>query len=354
MSQQVALGALAIGIGMLAGVVLFVPFVAISYRRRGRLSFGRMLLWIAALVYFWAIWTYTLLPLPDPATIRCVGVNLDVWKFVEDLQTAVHEPGTPLTHPAFLQLALNVLLFVPLGFFIRVLGGRGILTALFVGLGVSLFIETTQVTGVWGLYPCAYRVFDVDDLLTNTTGAVIGSLLALVVPRRLRGSAKLQDAELPRPVTRGRRAVAMLCDLLGAVIVQATVSIAVQTLLVVTGHRDLALDGTLASVSGVVVASATWLVVVLVGGRSVGDWAVELRYTGGPLPEPLARLLRWLGGVSGYLLLDLLAAPWSGLSALFAIVSVVLLFTTERGRGLPGVLSVRRLDDARALEDAPH
>ncbi|WP_454115939.1 VanZ family protein [Microbacterium aurum] len=54
-----------------------------------------------------------------------------------------------------LQLALNVLLFVPLGFFIRVLGGRGVVVALLAGLGVSLVIETTQLTGVWGLYPSA-------------------------------------------------------------------------------------------------------------------------------------------------------------------------------------------------------
>ena len=66
----------------------------------------------------------------------------------------------------------------------RVLLGRGILTAVFVGFAVSLFIELTQFTGVWGIYPCAYRVFDVDDLVTNTLGALAGSLLSLAVPRR--------------------------------------------------------------------------------------------------------------------------------------------------------------------------
>ncbi len=69
-----------------------------------------------------------------------------------------------------LQVALNVLLFLPLGFFLRVLGGRGILIAGLAGLVVSGIIETTQLTGVWGIFPCAYRVFDVDDLIANTSG----------------------------------------------------------------------------------------------------------------------------------------------------------------------------------------
>ena len=57
--------------GVLVGVVLFVPFVAASYRRRGGLSAWRFVAWAAFLVYFFAIWTYTLLPLPDPDAIRC-------------------------------------------------------------------------------------------------------------------------------------------------------------------------------------------------------------------------------------------------------------------------------------------
>ena len=166
MGNEVYSAAIAIGRGVLVGTALFVPFVAVSYRRRGRLTLGRSALWAAALVYFLSIWTYTLLPLPDAAFYACAGVNLDVFAFVDDLRAA-----RSVTDFAVLQLALNVLLFLPLGFFLRVLGGRGILTALLVGFGVSLVIETTQLTGVWGIYPCAYRVFDVDDLLMNTLGA---------------------------------------------------------------------------------------------------------------------------------------------------------------------------------------
>ncbi|WP_312677366.1 VanZ family protein [Microbacterium sp.] len=346
MGNEVFSAVAALALGAVVGVVLFVPFVAVSYRRRGRLTAGRFVLWAAALVYFWAIWTYTLLPLPDVGDYRCAGVNLDVWAFVGDLAGA-----RGLTDPAVLQLALNVLLFVPLGFFLRVLGGRGILTALLVGPAVSLVIETTQLTGVWGLYPCAYRVFDVDDLLTNTAGAVAGSLLALAVPRRLRGS-RVTDAAQAHPVTRGRRLLAVFCDLLAVWLVTLGAGVAVQVWLEYVVHDHAAVtDGAAASVAATVVPLALWLVVVLATGRSVGDLAVELRWRG-PLPEPLARVLRFLGGVGGYLLLGALPGGWAVLQFAFAAASVVLLFTTAAGRGLPGVLSRQRLADAR--EDPAH
>lgn len=45
------------------------------------------------------------------------------------------------------------------------------------GGGLTLLMELTQLTGIWGLYPCAYRQFNVDDLLLNFLGVVLGFLL---------------------------------------------------------------------------------------------------------------------------------------------------------------------------------
>ena len=348
MGEQVLLGVLAIGIGVIAGVALFVPFVSISYRRQGRLSLPRLLMWFAALVYFWAIWTYTLLPLPEPDTIRCVGMITDPMEMVRDVQKAIAAPGSTLTNPALLQLAFNVLLFVPLGFFVRVLFGRGIVTALLVGLGLSLFIETTQLTGVWGIYPCAYRFFDVGDLITNTTGALLGAVFGLVVPRTRRGLSKAADALQPRPVTRGRRALAMLCDGLGFFLASATISIAVQLFIgYVLRDRAAMIEGGAAELIGTGGAAALWLVVTLITGQSVGDAAVQLRYAGARLPAFVARVLRWLGGVAALSAIGLAGGVFDGLSGLLLFVACVLFFFTRRGRGLPGILSGQQLVDAR-------
>src|SRR5699024_7095328 len=41
--------------------------------------------------------------------------------------------------------------------------------------------EITQLTGIYGIYNCAYRLFDVDDLLFNTIGGIVGFLLAPIL-----------------------------------------------------------------------------------------------------------------------------------------------------------------------------
>lgn len=295
MGNEVYSAAVAIGLGALVGTALFVPFVAVSYRRRGRLTFGRSVLWAAALVYFLAIWTYTLLPLPESGAYACAGVNLDVLAFVQDLRSA-----RSLTDFAVLQLALNVLLFLPLGFFLRVLGGRGILVAFVAGLGISLIIETTQLTGVWGIYPCAYRVFDVDDLLTNTVGAVLGSLLALIVPSRLRSGAHPDAGDAPHPVTRPRRLLAMLCDWLGAGLVGAVVGIGVQVVLeyLVRDHAAV-VDGGIAQTATNLVPIVVWAAVTLVTGRRSATWRSNSASAGGrSRPRSPDRCASWAGSAA--------------------------------------------------------
>lgn len=353
MDDRVVSAILAMLAGAAVGVVLFVPFVALSYRRRGGVSFWRAVAWAGFAVYFFAIWTYTLLPLPDPDALRCVGAITDPMTVVDDIRTALAGPGNPLRSPELLQLVFNVLLFVPLGFFVRVLFGRGFVVTVLIGFAVSLLVETTQLTGVWGIYPCAYRFFDVGDLMTNTTGALIGALLSLVVPARHRGMARTADADDPDPVTRRRRALAAFCDVLGAGLVAATAGVATQLALqVVFDDREAVVDGSLATLVSALAPIVVWLAVILATGRSIGDLAVALRYQGGPQPEALARVMRFLGGVGGYHLLALLPAGWSGLAFVFGVVAFVMVFTTAGGRGLPGILSGRHLVDAREPLDA--
>lgn len=346
MHNIIGSGSLAIFLGGVVAFLAFVPFVAVSYRRRGGLSFGRTMLWAGAAVYFWAIWTYTLVPMPDGSDYRCAGRNLRPFQFVDEIRDAVAVSGRYLTDPVVLQVALNVLLFVPLGFFLRVLGGRGILIAGLSGLAISGIIETTQLTGVWGIFPCAYRVFDVDDLIANTSGALLGSLLAFAVPRKHRGLEKSPDAGIPRPVTRGRRLLGIVCDVIGIGLLGSGIAVALQAVLILL-FDDPGRTGDLSSEVGTGVAATVWLVVILVTGRSVGDLATRVRYTNGVLPAWVARPLRFLTGAGAYSVLESLPAPWSLLSVVLVVATIVLLFVWRDGRGLTGLLGRRRLVDDR-------
>lgn len=336
MSAQLMPAVMAILLGLVVGVVLFVPFVAVQYRRQGRLTLGQVALWASFLVYGLALWTYTLLPLPEPGEVACVGAQLHPLQFLADIRSFPHGSLGELRHnPAFMQVALNVVLFVPLGFFLRLGWRRGIVVSTFAGLAVSLLIETTQLTGVWGIYPCAFRLFDVDDLLANTAGAVLGSLLSLALKPWAARRAVTRTAQ-PRPVTIARRLVAMVCDVLAMMMVGFVVGVAINGWqLYVLDIAPADLPHGVAGVWGTVVPLVLFGVVTLIAGRTVGDFAVMVRWAGGA-PAPLRGLLRYAGGIGGWQALGLIAPGWD---ALFALASIVVLLVARRRGGLPGLVS---------------
>ncbi|MDE7298327.1 MAG: VanZ family protein [Lachnospiraceae bacterium] len=94
-----------------------------------------------------------------------------------------------------INLVGNVAAFVPFGFFLPELwdGMSRLWKVLFATLGFSLLVETIQLV---------YKVgtFDVDDLLLNTIGGVLGYLL-LCIWLRLRDGGRKGRA---RAVNRGR------------------------------------------------------------------------------------------------------------------------------------------------------
>lgn len=178
---------------------------------------------------------------------------------------------------------------------------------------------------------------------------MVGSLLALGAPARLRGfHPDAQAARNPAPVTRGRRFLAMLCDLLWSVVTRVVVAIAVQLLQL--ERRDLLTSGLANDVAWWVVLG-TWLVLVLATGRTVGDVAVELRFVrvpdGAAAPRALRRPLRFVAGIGGFMLLDLAPPGWQWAAWLFAAVSLVAMLLTVNGRGLPGLVTGMRVADAR-------
>lgn len=156
--------------------ILTLPILAVMYHRYHRLRSSAVLSSYLCVLYALGLVTFTLYPMPDDPQKYCLTnthhPQLHVMQFMTDLTTG--------GKTAVLQLAFNVLFFIPLGFALSRWARWKFYAVIPTGFLVSLLIETSQLTGVWGIYPCAYRQFDVDDLLTNTLGAIIGCFIAWV------------------------------------------------------------------------------------------------------------------------------------------------------------------------------
>jgi glycopeptide antibiotics resistance protein len=344
-------------VALLAGAaliaVLFVPFVARTYRRRGELGAGRVLLATATAFYAMGLVAFVVLPLPADTcstTAASVGPQLQPLAFVADIQRTAAPGVSLLANPAVLQVALNVLLFVPFGALLRHLGGRGVLLTALAGVVVSGLVEFTQLTGDWFLYPCPYRLFDVDDLLANGAGALVGALVAPLLqvlpgerPRRV-------AVGLPRPVTVRRRVLAVLCDLLGNAVLGLLVVVPLATADVLLGVPGPA------EVYRAVALWVPWVLLfvvlpVLGRGGTLGQRAVLLRPCVGGRPHAAMsrsrRLARGLAGTGGIVLLTGLGEAFQPLAGLAVLVSLVGLLVVPDRRGLSGLLTGTALVDAR-------
>lgn len=238
-----------------------------------------------------------------------------------------------LRDPVLLQLALNLLLFVPLGFFLRLILRRGVVVAGLVGLAVSLLIETTQLTGVWGLYDCAYRLFDVDDLAINTAGAVVGSLVSALFVARRTGSAPL-----PTTITSGRRLVGIVSDVLFLLLFGGFVALAYRAAAV---YGPLSLDVDVQTTLQVAVPYGVQVAMVLGAGRTVGEWTISVRAVARrPRLTPLARVVKLLTGITPPVALLLLGGSWILIGIPVLVVAAVLAVTlASHERGLSQTLS---------------
>ena len=362
-----------VALGVLAFIAVLLPVLVVQQRRYGRLDARRMLGAAALAVYVVTLLAYTLLPLPSGdlaawcAANAVSGAELVPLHSIDDIRGDTSGLSTlaTLRSRAFLQVAFNVLLFVPWGVFARRYLGWGVVASTASALLASVAIETVQYTGIFGVIGCSYRVADVDDVLTNTLGGLLGALVAPVVLRWMpQARALAADRLEPRPVTVPRRLLGMFVDVGAAAALGAALQLAYRIALMATGH------GLPATPTWAEVLLGTVLPAVLVfgvppwvgSGASLGQRAVwlEPRWpdgAGGLARGSLGRrLARGYAVLGVYGLLDVAAAVPPGaeaagaqsLQGLVVLAAVVGVLATGDRRGLSCALTGARLVDARA------
>ncbi|WP_165986479.1 VanZ family protein [Streptomyces sp. YIM 98790] len=266
---------------VVAALVL-VPAAVRGYRRRGRAGGWSALVGYTFVFYLLAAFLQTVIPLPRESEGLCTAMRYAAHPQLEplDFLRTVSEAGGGSWSPLgllglmpFWTALLNFVLLLPLGLYLRYYLHQGLLPATALAFGTSLFFETTQYTGLWYTYSCPYRQFNVDDLLLNTLGAILGWLLAGplagLLPRHDPDGERLRYG--PR-VTVPRRALAYGCDLAGWLIAwtlaTGLLSVGAEW---ATGRRHALLVGTVLAVVWF------WLLPLAWGGATPGQRAVLLR-----------------------------------------------------------------------------
>lgn len=224
---------IAISICFLLAFFLTLPWAVYQYRKHGYFSFWRTLLILSFIFYGLSAFFLVIFPLPS-ARNNCALIDPGAtfiqshpFQFIRDIQreSGFHwaVPSSYihlLTTRAFYQMFFNVLLLFPLGVFLRYFfkGKAKWFHAALIGFGVSLFFEITQRTALFGFFECPYRIFDVDDLLTNTVGTVLGFILApmflVLIPSRETLSEQRDFFNNQRKATFGAQLMEVLLNII--------------------------------------------------------------------------------------------------------------------------------------------
>jgi glycopeptide antibiotics resistance protein len=166
-------------------IISIIPVLGIYLYQRFHLkSINRKNLVLSYLSFLYitlAFVAFTLFPFPDDMEHYCsthnIKPNFDIMMIVNDIKF------NPLL--AYSQAILNIIFFMPIGVFAKKVFDLNLLKSLFAGFALSTLIEVSQLTAMFGYFPCTFRTFDTNDIILNTLGAVLG-YLAYVLQLKIR------------------------------------------------------------------------------------------------------------------------------------------------------------------------
>ena len=264
-----------------------IPYAVYQYRKYGSLLVLRVVIVYSFILYMTCAYFLTMLPLPPIAEVaRYTSPTMDLvpfhaWtNFWENTSLVLSDPSTYLgamKEQCFYEPFFNILLLVPLGVYLRYYFRRSWWQAILIGFLVSLSFELIQLSALFGIYPRPYLLFQVDDLINNTFGALVGFWITPVFSFFLPSRDRLDEVSYKRgrTVTYMRRGFAFLFDW---AILTGVLHLAGRVFGSPTLSDMLAMDGKRSVVLYIIVIVLYFILLPwLTRGRTIGKFLVGIR-----------------------------------------------------------------------------
>lgn len=210
----------------LVALLLAVPYALYQYRRFGAISIWKTFVVFTFILYCLCAVSLIVFPLPadHSAVVESARTpQLHPFHVIEQIRETTDFSlgdrstwGPALRSPVVYEAIFNVMLTVPLGAYLYYLFRCRWWMALLIGMATTLLFETSQLTGLFGLYAHPYRLFDVDDLILNTTGTMLGFWLMIPLAWALPSMDEVNEQARERGSSRvslTRRVLAAVVDL---------------------------------------------------------------------------------------------------------------------------------------------
>ncbi len=200
--------------------LITIPYLIFQYRKYGSVPLIRSVIIYTFILYLLAAYFLVILPLPTReavATMAPKTPQLIPFSFLADFIDAIKTSNNLsfFTAPIVYTILFNLLLTFPFGVYLRYYFKKKWYFVIPATFGLSLFFELTQLTGLYGIYDKAYRLFDVDDLIINTLGGFLGYLFTPIITILLPKRDRIDEISYlkGKTVSIYRRFLAFLVDL---------------------------------------------------------------------------------------------------------------------------------------------
>ena len=201
-------------------LIFTTPFVLWQYHKYGSINKLRVLIIYSFILYIICVYFLAIFPLPDRDSIDMTApiCQLIPFSFIFNIikeASSMKNIWMFFGNSSVYTVLFNILMFVPFGMYLRYYFKNSLKKTIIFSFLFSLFLELTQLTGLYFIYPHPYRLFDVDDLMINTLGGIIGYLLMGIFMRFLpsRDNIDMDSLEEGRRVSGLRRITRFGLDL---------------------------------------------------------------------------------------------------------------------------------------------
>ena len=206
--------------------ILTIPFLIHQYRKFGSIPMLKSFCFYSMILYLLCAYFLVMLPLPSiekVASMTGPTTQLVPFQFIKDIMVTVSFEITNIDdlinvfkHSTMYTILFNIVLTLPFGIYLRYIFKKKWYHSIIYTFLLSLFFELTQLSGLYGIYPRPYRLFDVDDLMINTLGGLIGHILTPLVTFFIPSIDKLDEKGYKKgtKVTLIRRGVSLVIDIL--------------------------------------------------------------------------------------------------------------------------------------------
>lgn len=205
---------------------LTLPYVIYQYYKYGSIPILRTLIIFSFIYYLINAYFMTILPLPSIEEVSKMTspiMELRPFQALKDIIKTTpfiwNQPSTyliTLSQPIMRVTLFNILLTIPFGIYLRYYFQCRFLKTMLLTFLLSLSFELIQLSALFGYYPRPYRLFEIDDLITNTLGGMLGYMICPLFLKILPSRDKLDSIayEKGQKVSKPRKFFAFVIDVI--------------------------------------------------------------------------------------------------------------------------------------------